>query len=493
MNEERAIRDYFGQPGFRRFLKLLERQYSASLDGVRGYVSLSDIEAAERDALDSFYGIYSPPKPGENKRYSLKKFERILLESRFGLTIPRLLGIMHGGPVETRREQEGRTAAEWSGMIGRALEDFKGHADEGIEAWARGLDVAEGHPSPGYRTLWLVFGRSRQEADRCLRFCLTALCRVRGIPENGDDLPTHGARATVLATVAPLLRLPVLSAAVTGDAHALDWKYPLGRLFWWGLTSVSGGAPTLASEEQLESVQDEDETPLGASSRAITIREGYRRGGVADDDLSSQVMLYAPELFGSFEERVLTLRQVEQLSAERLARLRHSTVYMVENPSVFAELIDAAVGDGRREGEPSGAVETELATGNIESARTILICGNGRPSVAVLRLLDQLLSHERRDAVIQYAGDLDAGGLSIAQGLQLRYPNAFRPWRMDAEQYVRYADRGIPLEAGERARLSECRPAWDCDLIGFMLENGAKLHQELWIEELVDDMGLGPM
>lgn len=119
----------------------------------------------------------------------------------------------------------------------------------------------------------------------------------------------------------------------------------------------------------------------------------------------------------------------------------------------------------------------------------MIICGNGRPSVAVLRLLNLLL-HDSRDSVLQYSGDLDAGGLGIAQGLQMRYPKAFRAWRMDASQYERHADRGMPLEEGERLRLSECRLAWDDKLVGKMLAKGMKLHQELWIGELLSDMEL---
>lgn len=475
MSEERAIRDYFGRPGFHRFLKRLERQYSASREGIRGYVSLSNIEPIEREALDGFYRQYSPPKPGETKRYSIKKFERLLLESRYELTIPRLLEIMNGGPVVTRGEQESRTAAEWSGMIRRALQDFKIRADAGIEEWTRGLDIAEGSLSQGYRTLRLVFNKSRQEADQCLRFCLAALCQVRDAREvhlNGND-NSEEKRAS-------LIRLPVLSAAITGDAHALDWKYPLGRLFWWGLTSISGGgAPTIESEDQLE-LAPEDEASFGASSRAMTIREGYRLGGVADDDLSSQVMLYAPELFGSLEERVLTLRQVEQLTPDRLSGLHCSVVHMVENPAVFAELMDADVRGRQRAVVPGEAAKSPWI------GAPIIVCGNGRPSVAVLRLLDLL--HDSRNSLLHYSGDMDAGGLGIAQGLKQRYPKAFRAWRMDAAQYRSYADRGVSLDAGERARLAEQRIAWDEGLVSLLLEKGMKLHQELWIEELLEDL-----
>jgi uncharacterized protein (TIGR02679 family) len=451
---EEAIRSYFGQKGFEQFLKLLQKQYVSSQDGVRGYVTLANISDVERSTLDSFYGIYSPPAQGETRRYSLKTFEQLLANSRFGLTVPELLELLNGEPVFTRREQALRTKEEWEGVIRLAMEDafaVAGDAgDSSVRGWAEGL-IDES--SLGSRTLRIVFARSPEEARFCLAHCLAALNKV------------------VAGGMGKPVRLPVVAAQVTGDAHALDWKYPLGRLFWWGLTAIHGQE---LDHEVSEVSEDNPFEPADMSdasdSQSILIREGYRRGGVADDDLSSLAMVYAPELFGIREEQVLTLRQVERLSSVRLIQMRYVRIYMVENPSVFAELMDA---DARmRQG-------TETAP--------MILCGNGQPSTAVVKLLDTLLSN-REEALLYYAGDLDPAGMGIAQSLRQRYPQAFRAWRMDKEQYLRYVHKGMMLTDAERSRLKEGQYEWGEALAATMGEKGVKLHQELWVDELIQDV-----
>jgi uncharacterized protein (TIGR02677 family) len=183
---------------------------------------------------------------------------------------------------------------------------------------------------------------------------------------------------------------------------------------------------------------------------------------IADDDLSSQVMVY--------------LRQVELLSLDRLSRVRYDRIFMVENPSIFAELMDA---DSRERDESN------------TRASPVIVCGNGRPTTAVIRLLDTLLSC-RENVRLHYGGDLDPAGLGIAQSLQFRYKKAFRAWRMDKEQYLQYAHRGIPLTEDERSKMQECRYEWDAALAEVMADKGVKLHQELWVADLLRDVGKMP-
>ncbi len=446
MNEEEAVRQYFGQPGYMRFLAQLQRRYTTSTAGARGYVTLVNVTEQERCVLDEFYGVYSAPIPNETKRYSVKQFEKHLQQSRFALSIPDLLTILQGEAVRTQQEMKDIADAEWKAMIREVLDSAKLPRDaEHIRGWAAGLCEES---MPGARTLRRVFAQSASEARRCLQQCLTALALLEQV------------------AVRKPIRLPILAAQATGDAHALDWKYPLGRLFWWGLTTIHGRPSIEVDEGEGEETGGSD-----SSLQAFAIRDGYRRGGVADDDLSSQVMLYAPGLFGPSGERVLTLRQVEQLADRSLgATIR---IYMVENPSVFAELVDAVLDRPR----PNSTAMEGL----------VILCGNGQPSAAVIKLLDWLVSLDP-GAELHYSGDLDPAGLSIAQGLQRRYSKVFRAWHMDCGLYERYAPRGIPLSETERNRIVQANYAWDHSLADRMLEKGTKLHQELWAMELQRDI-----
>src|SRR5690606_583589 len=93
--EEAAIR-YFKQPGFRRFLTELKKKHEAAMAGARGYVPLSGLTEQERETLDGFYGTYTVPGQLEARKYSIAKFSRLLQESRFALTIPRLFQLLEG-------------------------------------------------------------------------------------------------------------------------------------------------------------------------------------------------------------------------------------------------------------------------------------------------------------------------------------------------------------------------------------------------------------
>lgn len=459
MKEEETIRNYFGQPGFARFLKLLEKQYTSSKEGVRGYVTLTNIQDEERLALDSFFGTYSPLKPGETKKYSIRKFEQLLLKSRFQMTIAELLELLKGEPVYTRQELECLKQAEWKQMISTVMDQVRTveEYDPEVIGWAQGLMEES---APGTRTLKTVYSKSRDEAINCLRYGLMALNRVKR------------------KKLGKPIKLPILAAEITGDAHALDWKYPLGRLFWWGLTAIFGAPANSTMTEEVQAFSMEPESTFKISSQTILIREGLRRAGVADDDLCSQVMLYAPEFFGVEEERVLTLRQVERLIEDhfgQLHRLRCEKIYMVENPSVFAELMDA---DVRSRSNSDMVADVHVAP--------FIICGNGQPTIAVVKLLDALLTGGRR--ILYYGGDLDPIGLSIAQSLHFRYPEAFRAWRMDSSVYLRYVEKGIPLAEGDWTRLAEAHYPWDPELVKIIREHGIKLHQELWVEDMLQDV-----
>ncbi len=474
------IRDYFAQPGFERFLKQLRRAYESSTAGARGSVRLSRITAEERAALDRFYGIYSPPVPGETKSYSIRKFERLLQGSRFGLSIPELLEALSGERVLTRAERQKVRDTEWEQVIRTAAErgadgvlTSPNGGAAGMEASERLIQWVDGlrdETSPGSRTLRRLFARSAREAEECLFRCLTALRFV--MDHNG-------------ANTGQPVRLPVLAARATGNAHALDWKYPLGRLFWWGLTSVYGrpDTPQAGSDgvdrnnDVTDSIDDEtrDAELDMMPSHAITIREGYRLGGVADDDLSSQAMLYAPNLLGLYEERILSLRQVERLICNLPASLDLESIFMVENPSVFAELIDDDI---------------LRSLGRDSKLSPIILCGNGQPTVAVIKLLDGLLA-SFPGAKLYYSGDLDPAGVGIAHSLYMRSGGVLVPWRMDRQTYLRHAQQGIPLSDAEIQRLRLTSFDWAPGLTLSMADKGVKLHQELWVEELVRDLAVG--
>lgn len=467
-----AARHYFSQPGFTRFLAGLRKRQEASKLGARGYVNLHGLTEQERATLDGFYGTYTTADQLAAKRYSIARFSRLLLESKFALTIPQLFQLLEGELVMTRGERKTTADAEWNELVDEMIVYggfSRSAAHESILNWMEGLRSDQ---TAGSRVLKKLFLASQAAARECTKHCLHALKLLAQTHAHSADQPA-----------ALPIRLPILAAHATGDAHALDWKFPVGRLFWWALVEIYGDSSIVRQPSEATEMMEEAETETadqGQMPRAILIREAYRCAGVADDDISSQVMLFAPGWLQSWEERVLTLRQVERLSIDELRKISPSAIYAVENPSVFAVLMDQAASFNQ-----AAILGTAVDTG-IASNLPILVCVNGQPSVAVIRMLELLCAGDARRP-LYYSGDLDVKGLDIAQGLMQRFKHNFQQWRMDKEQYTRYSKRGIPLTEAERDRIGLTVYPWDKQLSLEMASTGNKLHQELWINELTAD------
>jgi hypothetical protein len=152
------IKEYFGNPGFARFLRQLQKRYEASSSGARGFIILEEITEAERRTIDGFYRTYSPSLLQETKRYPIKKFEQLLKDSRFSLTLVELLEIMSGENVRTRQEVRALVGADWGQFIQRVIERWDDSLIQtecaGILAWTKGL---LNETSPGSRTLRKLF------------------------------------------------------------------------------------------------------------------------------------------------------------------------------------------------------------------------------------------------------------------------------------------------------------------------------------------------
>jgi uncharacterized protein (TIGR02679 family) len=154
----------------------------------------------------------------------------------------------------------------------------------------------------------------------------------------------------------------------------------------------------------------------------------------------------------SGEPRRLTLRE---LVGAEIGLLPGKDLFVCENPGIVAAAAD-----------------------RLGSRCAPLICTDGIPSTAVLRLIEQLRSER-----IRVHSDFDWAGLRIANQL-CRHPGAV-PWRMSAADYLaalpksraKVALKGHPVSA-----------SWDVDLQSSMQRAGCALFEELVVEELLSDL-----
>ncbi|MEO7015586.1 MAG: TIGR02679 family protein [Leifsonia sp.] len=239
--------------------------------------------------------------------------------------------------------------------------------------------------------------------------------------------------------------LGVLAARLFADAHALDSKTTLGGLAV-GLAAAIGRVPF--------------------QSGAHVRRTAWLSCGVVVDDLSSTVIALGlpggttsstarslAALSESGQPAVLTYRQ---LAVDDIGACPE-VVWVCENPAVVASAAD-------RYGKAAAAV----------------VCVNGQPGAAVVRLLTQLVEG---GSSLRYHGDFDAGGISIARTLARNVP--WVPWRFDESHYRAACAAGdsLPTFAGIVGETP-----WDRGLAAAMDEFRLRVEEESVLHELLQDL-----
>lgn len=246
--------------------------------------------------------------------------------------------------------------------------------------------------------------------------------------------------AVVRRLPSPDMPLGRFAAETCGHAHALD-EGPLATLALSSARALAG-------------------LPFRSDGGAEARRETWAKVGVHLDELSSTVLcLGLPGDAHTPTGRMLAAMRGEPVSLTLRQLRRHTEpmraglVRICENPVVVAAAADAL----GRDCPP-------------------LVCGNGRPSAAVWRLLE-LLAEGGAD--FAYHGDFDWGGIAIAAAVHERI--GWRPWRYDASAYLE-ATSNTPL-AG--------RPVptpWDPSLATAMKDRAVRVEEEQVLTDLLTDL-----
>ncbi len=247
-----------------------------------------------------------------------------------------------------------------------------------------------------------------------------------------SDLPADG------------IPLPALASYITGDTKALG-STTLAGLVLRGIARRLGEPAPRSTAER----------------RAL-----WEASGVVPDDLASQVLVLNLAPTGSALAGWLTEARAAglpfRITLQQLARqpLEHGgvgPVFVCENPAVLR------------------AAAEQLGAGSAP-----LICTEGRPSMACLRLLDRLVA---AGADVRYHGDFDWPGLRI--GASLLAATDGQPWRFGAADYleaVEQVDPRSPL-AGPVAT-----SPWDPDLARTMADVGRTVYEEDVLDVLLGDL-----
>lgn len=459
-----TAKQYFGQTGFQRLLDEVFKKY-VSLERVGGKIGIVVKNSEEADLLCGFFG--ERVRQGDVVEVPLKQFEAELYRG-FRLTIPALYEVLESRRLLTRSEQAQLKERQWNALFDKVCEQVADRAavvKERLPAriydWLHRLRSGQ---ASGSRVLQSLYVQDKDRALEELFFCTKAL----SILLNGGTREGEW-RAEMNGT--PWIRLPVLATLVTGDAHAFDRNRPLGRLLWYALSEIWRGVSN-GELDSLDSVSEEG--GANAADDPLTVRYVYRQAGIMDDDVSSQVIVSARPFSSLLEPAVLTLRQVEAVSEWPV----YSELFVVENPSVFSSLLDAAA-ETLQSDEP--------ASGETNLPMPALVCTSGQASAAAYLFIKKSLDAGNECQRLYYSGDFDLAGLQMAVGLEQRFPRAFHAWCMNSEVYNRLSEKGPPFSEEERRQLNRMEVSWDANLGVVMAEKGIKCFHEAVIPMLLSD------
>lgn len=270
--------------------------------------------------------------------------------------------------------------------------------------------------------------------------------RLKPVPEDAADLVAHAVRV-IDDLPSPGVALGVLAARHTNDAHALDDGSPLATLVLAAARVLDGQPPT-------------------GTGQAADRRAAWSAVGVHRDELSSTVLcLGLPGGADSLVARVLGLAReagepcvltLRQLGRDPVLGVGARRVWICENPIVVATAADELGADCPP-----------------------LVCLNGQPSTAVIRLLELLA---RDGADFTYHGDFDWGGVRIANRLTQHF--AWRPWRFDTAAY----NEALGRLTGQALAGRQAVAVWDADLSPRMAEVGRQIQEELLLPDLITDL-----
>lgn len=414
------LKEYLAQPGLKRLWPKVKTKYQ-SLDRIGGKVKLRQLSSLEQEALG---GLLAKNLLGQEEcTVELAALDQALKRSRFGAGLVEALECLYGPTLLTKKEQAQLAEKEWLAFFA-ALEQTP--QEPQTKSWLTALKNKQGR---GYRAFITLYHQDQNQARNILHTSLHAL----------DRLPCWQRKRT---------RLPVFAAELTGDPHALDSNTALGRLFFQGLLFVRGINKDVTSAEKQREILSEAGLEGDDISSAVIVA-GLRtlpsdpRAGIFSASLSSCTPL------------VLPLRFFDQPTSWTSM----PTIYVMENPTVFSAILDA----------------------NDNSPPPPLVCTSGQPSVAALRLLDELAA---AGGTLYYSGDFDPEGLQIGLRLHERYSSSFYPWFFDRQAYTT-APAGTPLTLDQRQTLSNLITPWDKMLPAAILKRGTVVYQESLVEEMI--------
>ncbi len=412
--------------GYYRIFKGIRDKYK-SLGRIGGIVKLVNLTDDEREVLSNhFKRDYSRSKSAS---IDVSAFEQSLKHTRFeGYSLLEILEAYFGEKITSKKEDLDNYQTEKEKFFKELYLTFEGRESA---KWIQ--SICEGK-AVGVRAINRRYDRDKDALKKDIALVCNAI----------DSLPVYSGEK---------MRFSVFASRITRNPHGFDIGTECGNMFKWALCTVMGTGEVKGPEE---------------------IAELYYRAGILIDEVSNYVTLsgliaYKKGVPDAVFEAAYHSSQVLQVPLLQLSKIDDvrspvNKVYVVENPEVFAELLDTCQ--------------------KRENRIPPLVCTFGQPKLSSLVLLDMLYKNKTK---IYYSGDFDPEGLSIADRLYKRYQGYLYLWRYSVDDY----EKALSDEMINAKRLSLLKgiKAEELKIVAKKMAIIKKAgYQELLIQELISDL-----
>lgn len=372
LREAEQMNNYFrAEKGYHRLFEAFKNKYK-SLGRIGGSVVLKDLTFREREVLSIH--LKEDFTKRNTVKVNMRAFEKSLAGTKFeDRGLKEILGEYFDEELTGKKEDEMELEIEkkrfFEGLFS-VFQEGKSH---------RWLKAVKDGSANGSRS---IDQRLFQVGERS-----TLFCDMEMVAQALDVLPGNTNSTE---------RLPVFASRITKDPHGFDFGTPKGNMLFQALCTLY-----------------ETPSPKGSMEKA----EVYYKAGILVDEISnfvttSGLLAYKGSDKDGVWREAFESRQILQVPLINLSRIDRvespiKTVFVVENPGVFAAILDVH----------------KLAS---------MVCTFGQPKLSGLVLLDLLVSNGTN---IYYSGDFDPEGLQIAESLWRRYKERFLLWHYGIEDY----------------------------------------------------------
>jgi len=398
--------------GFDRVMKLLLEKFERYGEG-KGKISLKDADKEECEALNGFLTpkkFYRPP----DISFKISDFEKAIADSRYSeVSLKDLLEEYFHKSIMKNSDKKQAEQAEIQNFFGK----FKN------TEWIGDMLAKK---NGGYKLILNEYKADRSRAE----FMIQNVIKAVESRFEKDFSP---------------VKLSVLSAEITGNSHYFDYDNTSGKLL---LDAIAFYAE--------ENIKDKYKLYEYFGIELKNMMSTAAVCGIDFFDVSGK----RHEGFSFFADKKEPLLVTDvNLSGLFTAQSKNKIIFIVENPSVFTELV-------------STVSETDCG----------LVCTFGQIKSVGYQLIDMLV---KGGCEIFYAGDFDPEGLMIAENLMKKYDKV-KAWRMS---YTDYAAISKNNDIISQRRLNIL------DRIEILKETALKIketkqaaYQELLIKEMSEDI-----